>query len=114
MCAPEVLGSWGLPESWGVLEVLWGPWKFLVLGGSLRSGGGIKVVAFSCWVFSEFLRRLPGLWGFWRPLGDLEGSAGLFLGPPILFGVWSPEGLRLQGDLAQEFLLLGLQHVHFL
>ena len=47
-------------------------------------------------------------------LGDLEGSAGLFLGPPILFEVWSPEGLRLHGGLAQEFLLLGLQHVHFL
>ena len=47
VCAPEVLGSWGLPESWGVLEVLWGPWKFLVPGGLLRSVGGTRVVAFS-------------------------------------------------------------------
>ena len=71
-------------------------WLFLV-GLSLGSSGGFR-----------------GSGGFWRPLGDLGGSAGLFLGPPSLLEVWSPEGLRLHGDLAQEFLLLGLQLVHFL
>ena len=71
-------------------------WLFLV-GFSLGSSGGFLDSG-----------------GFWRPLGDLEGSAGLFLGPPILLEVWSPEGLRLHGGLAQEFLLLGLQLVHFL
>ena len=38
VCAPEVLRSWRLPESWGVLEVLWGPWKLLVPGGFLLGG----------------------------------------------------------------------------
>ena len=79
MCAPEVLGSWRLPGSWGVLEVLWGPWKLLVPGGFLRSGGGAKVVAFSCWFVPGLLRRLPGLWGVLAAIGG-PWRLGRFLG----------------------------------